>query len=120
MQDNGWSINVTHDNPANFNQQCSNATWFGFKWGPWVGTVSAVFHGLGDATLSFGNCGKSANGLILVSLNNNQIGSAVANTPKKEITFEYSAGDILLIREGGNGIAIIALNSLNVFPKGKK
>ena len=120
MQDNGWNVDVTHDNHDSFSQQCSEATWFGFKWDSAVGTVRATFKEQGKAILNFGNCGRNAGGLVSVNLNNKQIGSALAGKNKNEITFEYSEGDILVIKEGGNGIGIIALNSLQLLPKGRK
>ena len=118
MQANGWIVDITDDNQAEYSQRCSNATWFGFNNGRCVGSISATFNGQGKAILNFGNCGINQDGLVLVSLNNKEIGRAAPSTPEEEITFEYSQGDTLLIKEGGNGIAIIALNSLRLLARG--
>ena len=111
MKDNGWNIDVTHDNDEKFSLQCSNATWFGFKWSNDSSIVNATFMESGTAILNFGNCAQeNSNSLVIVKLNNIQIGRAESHSPVTEITFPFSKENVLSIEEVGTGI--IALNSL--------
>ena len=113
MKDNGWNIDVTYDYDGKFSLQCSNATWFGFKWNNDSGTVNATFMESGTAILNFGNCAQGdSNSLVIVKLNHIQIGRAESHSPETEITFPYSEGSALSIQEVGTGI--IALNSLRI------
>ena len=59
-----------------------------------------------------GNCYQK--GQVIVYLNNQEISRATAYESKKEVTFNYSKGDTLLIKEVN--IGIIKLNSLDLSP----
>ena len=69
-----------------------------------------MFAGSGKATLNFGNCYHQDR--VTVYLNKKDIGHADAWTFEKEITFDYSNGDILTLKE--HPMAIIKLNSLKL------
>ena len=71
-------------------------TWYGWIGGSPVGSVWTVFQGFGTGTLSFGNCHSHGN--VKVFLNKKAIAEA---TPlqRKEISFDYSVGDVLKMGE---------------------
>ena len=111
MKKGGWNFDVSHQHTYyKYARECGTSTWYGFKYGYPIGSVTAIFAGSGKATLNFGNC--YASGRVVVYLNEKDIGHADANTPKQEITFDYSKGDNLTIKE--ENMAIIKLNSLNL------
>ena len=112
METNGWEIDMDKSSHATerYSETCNHRTFYGYKLNHRVGKVSATFKGFGNATLNFGNCYKA--GYVAVSLNGHEIAKALANINKKEVQFEYSKGDILLIEEVN--IAIVKLNSLTL------
>ena len=110
MEKGGWVFNVTDSGDANdpFADDCGTSTWFGYSYGTADGSVTASFIGSGRAVLGYGNC--YSDGRVVVYLNGNEVSHALSNNPKKVITFEFSHGDVLTIKE--TGIAIIKLNYL--------
>ena len=118
MEVNGWQfININFDMPENMSADdlsaCGDTGWYGFTH-PGTGKVSATFAGTGTATLDYGNCytGGSTN----TFLNDSLIDVAGNNTPSKQITFDFSPGDVLVIVEAGG---IIKLNSLTIQCRGQ-
>ena len=111
MIKNGWIINVLSANDPKYKNQCGmNKTWFGYTYGYPVGSVKTTFLGNGKAVLNYGNCYYK--GQVKVLLNKKQISSANGNVINKEVTFNYSKGDTLIIKEVN--VAIIKLNSLEI------
>ena len=109
MKNSGWKFDVSHSKDLRYVGECGTSTWYGYKYGPAMGSVTAILVGSGKATLNFGNCYHG--GSVAVYLNQKNIGHADAYTPNQEITFDYSHGDNLTIKE--SLMAIIKLNSLN-------
>ena len=72
-------------------------TWYGGLPNAPVGSIWTTFQGTGMGTLSFGNC-HPTRGHVKAFLNEKAIAEA---TPlqRKEISFGYSLGDVLKIRE---------------------
>ena len=114
MKRNGWKLDVTHSMTKAYSRKCGMESWFGYDRGRAVGSVETTFQGTGKATLNFGNCYRT--GRVIVYLNDKEISRANRNTPRKEVEFEYSKGDVLLIEEVRVGI--IKLNSLELHYKG--
>ena len=114
MEKNGWIVDTSNNIPywqKELNDRfCNSDSFYGFKSGYDVGTVTAIFRGHGRAFLNFGNCGKQ--GYTKVFLNNLCIGIAGPKTPSKDISFHYSPGSILFIEEHFSGI--IKLNYLKL------
>ena len=110
MKNGGWKLDVSNSNDTKYAGQCGTSTWFGFKYGYPIGSVTAILIGSGKATLNFGNC--YSHGRVVVYLNQNEIGHADAFMPEKEIAFDYSKKDVLTIKE--KYMAIIKLNYLNL------
>ena len=110
MKANGWVIDVGESNTISnrYEQKCGSSTFYGYKGGNSIGSVSATLRGNGLGTLNFGNC--YTNGQVKVSLNGNELSRAEKNTPKQEIIFNYSKGDVLKIEEIST--ASLKLNSL--------
>ena len=106
MKANGWRMDVTNWNDSVYAAQCDPSTWFGYKYGYGIGVISTTLTGSGKALLDFGNC--YGHGMVVVRLNNKEIGLAGANTPSKKVSFSYSRNDVLSISE--ENIAIIKLN----------
>ena len=111
---NGWIVDVTTSN-TQYNAQCGNRAWFGWKGGNAVGSVSATFTGSGKAVLIFGNCWTRGN--VEAYLNNKMIG-AVQNFGNKTIEFTFSKGDVLTIEE--QNTALIQLHKLAIECGGKE
>ena len=116
MQSNGWKIYTSHSSDAQYIEQCGSDTWFGYSYGYAIGSAKATFVGQGEATLTFGNCYHS--GQVLVYLNDKKIAHANALVLGKEVTFNYSRRDDLMIKEVNT--AIIKLNSLRIRSNGTK
>ena len=112
MKLNGWRINTKYSMNSKYRSRCGDETWYGYNYGYSVGSAQASFEGTGTAKLSYGNCYQK--GQVLVYLNNEEISRATASESKKEVTFNYSKGDTLLIKEVN--IGIIKLNSLDLSP----
>ena len=115
MEKNGWKANVDYSNGEDWNKaherECSTDTFYGYRGGDLVGSVSATFKGSGKGVLSYGNCYKT--GFVVVSLNNVEIGRSSSNSNiKGSITFQYRRGDTLKIEEFNTGI--IKLYSLDL------
>ena len=80
-----------------YHSQCDQGdTWYG--WVPYAsrGAVNTTFQGEGAAILSFGNCLNQ--GRVRVFLNDEMIGE-IPNLGTKDVFFEYSVGDKLMIIE---------------------
>ena len=80
-----------------YHSQCDQGdTWYG--WVPYAnrGAVNTTFQGEGAAILSFGNCLNQ--GRLRVFLNDEMI-SEIPNLGTKDVSFEYSVGDKLMIIE---------------------
>ena len=105
---NGWVVDVTTSN-TQYNAQCGNKAWFGWKGGSAVGAVSASFTGSGKATLIFGNCWTGGN--VIAYLNSKMIGT-VQNFGNTTIEFTFSKGDVLTIKELNT--ALIQLHKLTI------
>ena len=116
MQANGWKIHTSFSSDPKYMEQCGNDTWFGYSYLDDIGYVKATFVGQGEATLTFGNCYHS--GQVLVYLNDKKISHANALVLQKEVTFNYSKRDDLMIKEVNT--AIIKLNSLRIRSNGTK
>ena len=110
MEKNGWDFDITDSNDPKFTAECGTSAWYGYNYGPVIGSLTAIFVGSGKATLNFGNCYTA--GRVTVYLNGRDIAYAVAYTFEQEVTFDYSSGDILTIKE--HPMAIIKLNSLKL------
>ena len=115
MEENGWMFNIDHSNgndvvPAH-RKNCDNRdgyngnTFYGYKIGLEEGSVSTIFNGSGKADLIFGNCGSEKSGYVLASLNDEELHRHHGkNIHKNIISFSYTKGDVLKIKEINNGI----------------
>ena len=124
MELKGWKFDISFDKPSNCGadcdlSKCGDKTWYGYKQ-PGTGGVWATFSGTGRAKLDFGNChpqsGKAKAYLVHADVPT-LLGTAEKNTPAKQIMFDFSPGDILLIQEVDEGV--IKLNSLTINCKGE-
>ena len=119
MESNGWIIDVQYWAGNDWNKEnrevCGITTFYGYRGDNSIGMVTTTFTESGRAILNFGNCYNG--GYVSVSLNDNEIGRAYANTPINELRFIYSKHDILRIEEVNT--AIIKLNSLDFLCNGK-
>ena len=119
MVENGWSADVDYSNGKDWNkaheQDCSTETFYGYRGGNLVGSVSANFKGSGRGTLSYGNCYKT--GYVSVSINGIEISRSTSNS-QDVVNFQYRRGDILKIEEYDT--AIIKLYSLELQEGGKQ
>ena len=107
---NGWRIDVTNSMEPKYGFTCGRKTWYGYNYAFSVGSIQASFEGTGTAKLRYGNCYMS--GQVIVYLNGKEISRAEAYDTMKEVIFNYSKGDTLLLKEVN--IAIIKLNSLEL------
>ena len=84
-----------------YESECDHGdTWYGFESSAAIGAIYTTFKGSGVATLSYGGChGGSAN-YVRVFLNGKVI-SEVTGHNRKDVTFDYSVGDKLMITEYG-------------------
>jgi hypothetical protein len=118
MVKNGWSADLDYSNGNDWNKaherDCSTATFYGYRGGNLVGSVSANFKGSGQGTLSYGNCYKT--GYVMVSMNGVEIGRSTTNS-QDLVKFQYRRGDVLKIEEFDT--AIIKLYSLDLKDGGK-
>ena len=116
MENNGWSFDTGYDKFDAFKRKCGvHNTWYGFKYpNDNDGKVSATFTGSGTVTLDYGNCYHV--GKVKVYLGNQLKSVANENTPTKQITFDFSPKDVLVVSERAS---IIKLNSLKLTCKGK-
>ena len=97
MPANGWITDSTSLNDAQYRSTCDfGNTWYGYIGGSNVGSIWTTFQGAGTATLSFGNCYNG--GSVKVFLNEKAIAEAIP-LQRKEISFDYSVGDVLKIKE---------------------
>ena len=87
MAANGWEMDVTNSNDSVYAAQCGPSTWYGYKYGPAVGSISTILADSGQAVVDFGNCYQ--HGIVVVRLNNKTIGYASESTLSKEISFNY-------------------------------
>ena len=109
MKENGWIFHVSHSDMQLYADRCGKNSWFGFYSGNSVGSVAAHFTGSGIASLTYGNCWMDNE--VSVYLNLYKMSSAYGNETKKQISFNFTAGDTLRIVEDG---AIIKLHNLTV------
>ena len=114
MEANGWDTDVQYSSSSDWNDDygriCSTETFYGYKGGAPVGTVSVIFRGEGKATLNFGNCYDK--GRVVVMLNDIELAAARASRPQEQITFYYKKDDVLLVKEVFE--AIVKLHSLDL------
>ena len=97
MPANGWFTNSKTLNDDYFKSQCGlGNTWYGYNGGTTVGTIWTTFQESGTGNLSFGNC--FTGGSVKVFLNENAIAEATPSQ-RKEVSFQYSVGDVLKIGE---------------------
>ena len=118
MENNGWSFDINSHESSTYIDTCgAHNTWYGYTY-PGDGTITATFTGSGTATLDYGNCftDTNHNGKVNVHLNGNLIDVANTNTASKQIKFDFSPKDVLLLSET---VGIIKLNSLKLSCKGK-
>ena len=115
---NGWNADVDYSNGEDWRKaherSCSSDTFYGYRGGGSVGSVSAIFKGSGKGNLSYGNCYETGN--VIVSLNGVEIHRSKSNS-KKEVSFQYKRGYVLKIEE--HETAIIKLYSLDLQDGGK-
>ena len=88
---------------------CSNASWFGWKGGNGVGSISTTLHGNGKAILEFGNC--YTNGKVVAYKNDVEFASVGASATVK-VEFEFHGGDVIKMSELNT--AIIQFNDLEI------
>ena len=119
MMRNGWNVDVDFsngDDPKYLkdfkDEECKDSdTFYGYKEGNRVGSVSAIFKGSGKGTLKYGDCSDSYRETFsTVWLNDVQIDETV--TPDGSVHFQYNAGDFLEIKEHHD--AILKIFSLDV------
>ena len=68
-----------------------------------IGSISAVLQGTGKGYLGFGSC--AGPGFARALLNGNVIGQTIkGRNERKDVTFEYSTGDVLKIEEVETGV----------------
>ena len=106
---NGWKIDATFSMDTKY-LSCGDKTWYGYSYGQSVGSLQATFRGRGRAELCYGNCYRQ--GQVVVYLNDEEISRAEAYSKMKEVSFNFSKDDILLIKE--INVGIIKLNSLKL------
>ena len=118
MVRNGWNADVDYSNGEDWSKaherSCASDTFYGYRGGDAVGSVSAIFKGSGKGTLSYGNCYET--GYVMVSLNGKEIHRSTSNS-KGQASFQYRRGDVLKIEE--HKTAIIKLYSLDLQEGGK-
>ena len=107
MEENGWIFHVSHGDKVIHSSLCGDNTWFGFYAGGAIGSISTIFRRSGFAKLSFGNCWRNKE--VIAYLNHRQISYASGGEMRKEISFNFTTGDTLRIKEDGG---IIKINSL--------
>ena len=105
---NGWQTNSTELNHHRANCDADNTL---SGWAPKtpVGAIYTTFQGTGTAVLSFGNC--FSQGTVKALLNGNIICEAMPGE-KKEVSFDYSVGNELVIVE--YGASVWKLHSITV------
>ena len=85
----GWMFDLD-SGPWNYGNigTCGDASWFGWKTGAAIGTISTILYGNGNASLTFGNCWNT--GQVKLFLDGNEISSASSNSL---ITSEFEFKD---------------------------
>ena len=97
LRSNGWVITCTSENKQ-VDAQCGTDTWYGWIHNEPIGYISAVLQGTGKANLSFGSCAGA--GFARALLNGNVIEqTARGQHERKDVTFDYSPGDLLKVEE---------------------
>ena len=90
-------------------KNCGNGLeWFGY-YSSGDGVIKTTLHGCGKAILDYGNCHEE--GTVGIFLDSYLIG-ATYHTPSKLISFSYTNGSILEIKEIQQGI--IKFNNFTV------
>ena len=110
MEANGWTFVTSHHDMVWYASTCGTDSWYGLHAGHTKGSVSAVFKGSGNATLSFGNCWHVRSYSVKAYLNRRVISTAIGNV-FTNVSFTFIKGDTLKIEEDG---AIIKLKSLAI------
>ena len=92
-------------------KKCGNGLeWFGYHMDTSVdGIIRTFLYGCGEAILDYGNCNEQ--GTVAIYLDHFLIGSTY-HTPSKLISFSYTNGSILEIKEIEQGI--IKFNNFTV------
>ena len=112
---NGWEFHgINYHMPNDMSSSCGENTWYGFKY-PGIGNITATFGGWGTATLDYGNCHMA--GQTNVFVNDILLDTAKKDTPSKQVEFDFSPGDLILINEVDEGI--IKLTSLTLKCRGE-
>ena len=107
---NGWETNSTTLNDL-YEKNCDTEdTWYGFIGNVGVGAIFTTFQGAGRAYLSFGNCHVS--GSVKMYLNG-EFFSVALPLQKKNVAFDFSVGDKLVIAEHEQSIWKLYSLSLN-------
>ena len=88
---------------------CDNASWFGWKDGSPVGSISTILYGNGTALITFGNCWKK--GLVRLYINGNEVYTVHSNI-LVTIEFDFNDGDKLELKE--HYIGIIRLDDIQI------
>lgn len=112
MERAGWSFDFNRHKVRSLAGRCGGgANWYGYSEGDAVGTLSAVLRGDGIGTLVFGNCYNA--GKAKVYLNNTLIDAAPPNTRERIITFNFTDGTTLKVKDE-EGNAVVEINSFAV------
>ena len=110
MESNGWVIGWNSNHAfLKGGRVCENVpstSYCGYRY-PGVGVVSYTFSASGTGTLIYGHSWRG--GSIHVFLNDKEIGSR-STRGRATVSFSFSAGDILQIKEFGE--SVINIHSL--------
>jgi hypothetical protein len=116
MGQHGWEFDwndqkVFKPERTRYKQGVASGSYWGFKAGGGIGTISLNLVGSGDLTLDFGNSWDGSKALVSVYLNGALKASAAKSTPSKTVTFSFSNNDVLTIVE--DPVAVIVINSID-------
>ena len=102
LRSNGWVITCTSEN-IHQDAHCGADTWYGWIGYDPIGYISAELQGTGKASHSFGSC--AGPGFARALLNGNVIEqTARGQNERKDVTFDYSPGDLLKVEEIETGV----------------
>ena len=117
MKAAGWLIDFDYTNPSldahvgSGWQNCGNSrTFYGGRDHAGVGSLKATLRGKGLASLDFGNCWDA--GEVVAYLNDVRIGSAPAGTPSIKVSFPFSNGDVLALKDEGSS-SVLKVNAFH-------
>ena len=124
MMRSGWMIDTDYSNKQDWEQMnvqkemCEQTdTFYGYKEGMRVGSVSAFFKGSGKGILKYGNCNST--GYVTMSLNGLEIDWTTDTNYGDDVglvSFQYKRDDFLEIKEQNMGI--IKLHLFVIFDAG--